>query len=123
MSNRLLKEVRRLENLRGPGRPILMVLADHADEKGVCWPSIATIAREAGFSPTTVKFHLRSLRDVHGLVSWVHRVDGKGDQTSNLYRVQMKEGEAGADPPPSGADPGVGREATGVGREPTTKHQ
>jgi len=111
MSNRLLKEVRRLENLRGPARAILMVLADHADEKGICWPSIATIARETGFASSTVKHHLRNLRDDHGVIDWQQRADAKGDKTSNLYRVKIAGGRPGDDPPRPGDGHGVGREA------------
>jgi len=111
MSNRLLKEVRRLENLRGPGRAILMVLADHADEKGVCWPSIATIARETGFCETTVKKYLRKLRDADGFVRWQQRCDSKGDQSSNRYYLTLHTPSPDASPWDA-RRPGGGRETT-----------
>lgn len=47
--------------VRGPRRLILLVLADAANEDGVCWPSIATIARRAGLDVRNTKRYLHDL--------------------------------------------------------------
>jgi hypothetical protein len=54
MSNALLIAARKTD-IRGPSRAVLMVLADRANEVGVCWPGKKTIANEAGVAFSTVK--------------------------------------------------------------------
>lgn len=66
------------------------LLALRADsDTGECWPSRATLAREAGCSPKSVDRALRELRDV-GALSWHARFrggDGTTPQTSNLFVI------------------------------------
>lgn len=62
------------EVLRDPAIPIaakglFAVLASHANHKGVCWPSITTLAAETGMHRSTVLRLLNTLRD-RGLVTW-----------------------------------------------------
>jgi DNA-binding Lrp family transcriptional regulator len=43
---------------------VLLALADAANDEGLCWPSIATIARKSGFSERSVQ---RSIRAAEGM--------------------------------------------------------
>lgn len=55
-----------IPSLTGPkdsARHVLIALANHADERGECWPSIDTIAGQANVSRTSVKRCLRWLED------------------------------------------------------------
>jgi hypothetical protein len=97
------------QEIKGPARAVLIVMADRAAEDGTCWPSIATLAKECGFSRSTVKNSLRVLKSA-GLLSWNQRTESSGDLTSNLYRLTL--GRAGDDPPRSGDGSGVGQEPT-----------
>lgn len=109
MSNSHLSLVREIKDVKGPARSVLMVLADRANDEGESWPSIATLAKECGFSPSTVKNSLRFLRYGKGLISWSQRRDSSGDLTSNLYTLTLG-GRAGAGQPRAGAGLGVGQE-------------
>jgi hypothetical protein len=101
-----------------------MVLADRANDAGESWPSIATLAKECGFSRSTVKNSLRSLRYEKGLISWSHRRDSSGDLTSSLYSLTLG-GRAGAGQPRAGAGLGVGQEPpegrAGAGHKASSK--
>jgi len=46
---------------KGAKRLVLLSLANHADDKGVCWPSMTTIAREAGLSRRRAEDGIRAL--------------------------------------------------------------
>lgn len=53
----------RVADVRPAGRKVvLMLLANHADEHGRCWPKISTLAKEGGLALNTVKDALRALR-------------------------------------------------------------
>lgn len=47
--------------LRGPAKPVLLVLAWHANAEGVCWPSLARLAEEAGVCERAARMALRRL--------------------------------------------------------------
>lgn len=81
MSVRIMAAVFEMD-LPNPGQKMVMLaLADRADEDGVCWPAIGTIARKCSMSRRAVIYHLQALRKA-GLLS-VETVPGKG----NLYRL------------------------------------
>ena len=52
----------------GPTKAVLLVLAIHANQDEVCWPSVETIAREAGVSERSVQDGIRDLEKA-GLVA------------------------------------------------------
>jgi len=64
---------------------VLIKLGDHADEEGVCWPSVATLAEQCGISERAVQYNLRYLEQ-HGFITRTHRFNGEL-QTSNLYKL------------------------------------
>ena len=58
---------------------LLLALADHANDEGVCWPNQETLATRCGTSVSSVRATLRQLAALH----LIHRVQrgvagGKG---------------------------------------------
>jgi|GEM_PF-2981389 len=63
------------------------ILAARQNSKtGHCYPARQTIADDLGIHIENVKKALKSLRD-KGLISWDHRADKSGRQTSNQYQI------------------------------------
>lgn len=62
---------------------LMLALADHANDDGLSFPSIARLARRTRSSPSTVRRHLRSLQAEGRLV--VEAREG----TSNLYHIVL----------------------------------
>lgn len=108
MSNRHLSIVRGMD-IKGTARAVLSVLADRANDKGVCWPGISKIAKESGYCRSTVKTALASLREA-GLISWVQRCGDDGNLTSNIYTLTL--GRAGDNLPRAGDTLPLGQELT-----------
>ncbi len=71
----------------GP-RLLLMLMADYANEQGVCWPSIRRLADEMACSMRTVQRSIEALVE-QGLMEVVPRQTKTGRQTSNFYRLSM----------------------------------
>ncbi len=71
---------------RGPARMVLLVIADHADERGVAWPGYATLLRMSGYtSRSTVVGALEYLESIDELA--VNRPSKLGGR--NSYRVNV----------------------------------
>lgn len=84
---RLPREVAQREDLTATAKLVMAALHGRAwGEKDEAWPSIATIGRDIGESPSAVKRALSKLVKA-GLVTVVHRQDEFGQFTSNLYRL------------------------------------
>ncbi|WP_455852719.1 conserved phage C-terminal domain-containing protein [Pantoea endophytica] len=67
---------------------IMARLADFSSDEGVSWPSIATIARQIGAGPSTVRAAIRKLESDGWLKSTARR---KGNRnTSNMYQLNVK---------------------------------
>ncbi len=64
---------------------VYAVLAQHADEDGVCWPSVRRMAEIAGMSTSTVRRSLKALVG-HALITVEIRNDKTG-QSSNVYQL------------------------------------
>ncbi|MBF4376823.1 helix-turn-helix domain-containing protein, partial [Vibrio anguillarum] len=74
--------------------------ADHADDAGVCWPSIETIARKSGVSPTTVKATLKKLEAGGWIVkrNQFKKADsGRLVRSNNQYQLPVKRLKSTAD--------------------------
>jgi len=104
MSNSLLTIIRdNIPEVKGPVRAVLIALADRANDSGNCWPSKATIAKDAGVCLSTVKTALRKLRRVE-LITWTNTTTGDGDAGCNnpqnpaekieIYRKAAERGDA-----------------------------
>lgn len=76
---------------------VLMALADIADDSGVAWPSIRTLAAKCCIDTRTVQRILRSL-ETAGYVTRSPRTTAAGRSTSNVYQLALF-GEGGKLPP------------------------
>jgi hypothetical protein len=56
-----------------PERFTLLALADSADDNGVCWPAVSSVARKCGTHPATIRRHLNSLTAM-GCLTVEHRL-------------------------------------------------
>ena len=54
--------------MTGPKKAVLLALAEHADESGACWPSVARLMLFSGIQERTVRLALRDLEQV-GIIS------------------------------------------------------
>jgi AraC-like DNA-binding protein len=63
-----------------------VIIADHINDDGECWPSIQRIAKRTGLSDRQVQRHLNQLELCHVLT----RIPSfaKGRQTTNVYRFE-----------------------------------
>lgn len=97
----------------GAARLVLISIANH-DGEGGSWPSIATIAKEARKSESTVRRAIKDLEELGELV--VHRNDGgthktRADRRPNRYEITIDpDGDAPAPMPGDGVSPLTGRD-------------
>lgn len=68
---------------------ILIKLADNANEKGECWPSLKNISEQCEVSQKTVVEHIKKLEKL-GFVEKTNRFNKNG-KTSNLYKLNIQE--------------------------------
>ena len=101
------------QNLKPIPKSVLVVLGDHANDAGVCWPRIATIAEKVGVSKRTVQRALQHLVS-RGLISVKQRYRNDGSHSSNLYRLHLDRGVS-VSPPPDRGDTTPGHECQGPG--------
>ena len=64
---------------------ILLALADHANDDGLCWPSIPSLAKKARISERQAKRIIQSLVD-SGEIEIIKRGDGRGHSTLYLLK-------------------------------------
>jgi hypothetical protein len=89
------------EGLTHGERVVLLNLAHHADDTGLAWPSVETIAAECGMGRRTVQRALRRLEDV----GWIKTdLGGDGPRQSSHYWVQRPAVRAAQGPPLTGAE-------------------
>jgi response regulator of citrate/malate metabolism len=71
---------------------VLMALADAADDQGICWPSVATVAGKVGVSTRTVRRVMQAL--ISGkLLAAEQRYRSDGSCSSNRYRLSLAGGD------------------------------
>ena len=76
-----------LAKLKGPPLSVFLCVALHCNQEMEAWPSIATIARETGYSKQAVIEATRTLTEELHLLERETRKTDSGDPDSNLYRV------------------------------------
>ena len=76
------------QQLSGPEKLVLMAIADHADDDGICWPGNAHIARKCNLSQRSVQRHIKNLID-NGYMTAHRRYRETGGQTSNRYVLNV----------------------------------
>lgn len=74
--------------LSSPMKPVLVALADMADEAATCFPGQERLGEMTGLSVKTVARALRKL-EVLGLISRARRYDQFGHRTSDRYRLHL----------------------------------
>ena len=67
---------------------ILMILADHVNQDGECWPSHSRLARICEVSKSAIVRNLNQLEE-SGLLTKKHRFV-KGNKTSNIYTLNLQ---------------------------------
>jgi hypothetical protein len=70
-------------------RLVALVLLEHVDAGGACWPSLATLSRESGLGKSAICDALAALEGA-GWVTRTRRFSPGGDPTSTLYRFAPK---------------------------------
>jgi hypothetical protein len=68
---------------KGSTKLVLLALADHSDNDGICWPGIKGIAQKCGLMDRTVQLCLSQLIQA-GLISKTER-----QRRSNLYQLHL----------------------------------
>ena len=69
-------------------KPVLMALADIADDQGVCWPSHPTLAAKCSLADRTLR-RILSLLQAQKLIFIEPRFNTNGSRTSNRYRLAV----------------------------------
>lgn len=82
---------------------VLMALADNADDKGVCWPSVRLLAKKCCLSEREIRRILEQLKS-GGYVRISKRFRTDGSQTSNRYIVLPSPSVGGGDKLTGGSD-------------------
>ena len=71
---------------------ILMALADAANDDGICWPSVSTVATKCCVSVRTVRRVMQKLVD-RGLLHSEQRYRKDGSCSSNRYQLRLEGGD------------------------------
>ena len=71
---------------------ILMALSDAADDSGICWPSVSSVAVKCNLSTRTVRRGIQALI-ASGLLVSEPRYRKDGSCSSNRYRLQLTGGD------------------------------
>ena len=90
---------------------ILMALADAANDYGVCWPGVSTVARKCCVSVRTVRRVMQTLA-ARGLLLTEQRYCKDGSCSSNRYRLRLERGDK-LSPAPDSGDTGPGHDCEG----------
>ena len=78
---------------------ILMALADAADDEGLCWPGIRTLASKCSVSGRTVQRTIKTFVN-QGILIVEERRRPDGRQTSNSYLLALRQYPDNLSPPP-----------------------
>ena len=79
------------QNVSSTVKLVLIALADHTDNDGLCWPGQKGIGDKCGIARETVNRALAKLVELK-LIEAVRRFDEDGHQRSNRYQLALKRG-------------------------------
>lgn len=105
-----MTQVWKEQNTSGSERLVLLALADIANDDGVCWPSMTTLARKCNLSRRYIIDMLASLEQ-RKYIQRSKRRDAAGDPTSNIYRLNSGNWVVNPASPPSASRITTGSEA------------
>ncbi len=80
------------QDLKPVPKLTLVALAEAANDRGVCWPSVATIAVKVGVSTRTVRRVIQLLINCK-LLAVEQRYRSDGSCSSNAYRLSLEGGD------------------------------
>lgn len=83
MSIYLTTEVWQNSSRKGSELLLLLAIADHANEQGVCWPSVDHLARKCRLSPRQVRRLIEKLVDSGEIAV----EQGGGRRFTNIYHI------------------------------------
>ena len=72
---------------------LLMAVADHADDEGVCWPGQVGLAKKCGVTDRTVRTRLKKLETL-GLIAREPRYNAEGKRTSDRITLNFTTGKS-----------------------------
>ena len=106
MSHYMTALAMRQKGLKPSTKIVLYWLADHHNETtGECFPSYSTLEAECEMHRATVMRHIDELVKL-GLIERIKRTRANGSQTSNGYRLSLKNNlSQNATPPVANCDP------------------
>ena len=84
----------------GSDKLVLVALADHADDDGICWPGQKGVATKCGLSKRTVTAAIARLTEAR-ILAVEERLRPDGSRTSNRYHLLLTGG-GGEDTSPPG---------------------
>ena len=88
MSIEIMSAVWRQSQQKGSALLLLLSLADYANEHGVSYPSVETLAKKVRMSPRNVQILLRKLEADGELIIEA----GTGPGGANRYRLNLPQG-------------------------------
>lgn len=106
----------------GKARLVHAVLADHANDDGVCWPSQATIARRAGCSVEHVRMTVKSMI-ADGFLEIVKESTRTGDPHHYLLMVPKSFGVPKSSGQPPQVDGPTSPNPSPSNRQESSKNQ
>jgi hypothetical protein len=87
MSITIMTQVWKEEETSGSERLVLLALADIANDDGVCWPSMQTVAKKCNLSRRYIIDMIASLEG-RNYLRRQKRLGNNGKLTSNIYKIQ-----------------------------------
>lgn len=85
MSVRLMAAVFESDRLAPTERLLMLALADHADDQGLCYPSIDRLCQRTGLSRRAVQINIQKLQDQGYLIA----LKGGGRGHSSRYQINV----------------------------------
>ncbi len=112
MSTIIMSQCWPLQGLSVTQKAVLISLADQANDDGVCWPAVGTIATRCCMSPRAVRTAMDHL-EVVGLLTRAHRFN-----SSTVYNVTPANFDTAAAPSKGSRKAGKSGVASGAGAAP-----
>lgn len=92
------------QSLKPAPKLVLLALADHADDRGYCWPSLARLAEMTGIDRSTVTRSLAVLEQ-HRLIARDRSTGGPGKSTRYYIGEQVQDAPVKQVPETPDTDP------------------
>ncbi len=119
MSIRLMSAIFESKTLGPTERLIMLALADHADDEGRCYPSIARLCQRTGLSERATQTNIKKLVEA----GYIRIVIGGGKGNANLYFVSANPAASAPFDAPNPAADAPRRKCTPAADAPQTPQQ